>query len=148
MRFSKLENIVKNFAGRYLDARLVFAADVLLSLFGSFVVWGLTVLTANTPTYYLREISLIWISGSFVGSVLAFWLLKTYTIIIRHTTFKDVLRFVLSALLKALLLLAIIYIFKPNFVRTIFLMLILDVLITSFILLGVRLAMIAIYGIF
>lgn len=148
MRFTKLENIVKKFAGKYLDARLVFVADVLLSLFGSFVVWGLTVLTSNSPTYYLRDISLIWIAGSIVGSVVSFWFLKTYTIIIRHTTFKDVLRFALSALLKALLLLLIIHIFKPDFVRTIFLMLVLDVLITSFILLGVRLAMIAIYDMY
>ena len=51
--------------------------------------------------------TLIWMGSSFVFSFLLIWMLRTYRIIIRHTTLKDLAKFVFLSFCKALLIWAV-----------------------------------------
>ena len=99
------------FAHKFLDRRLVFVMDVCISLFATILV--------AVVSYFLgvdqiesRQFTIVWGVSSVLSSALMFYLLKTYTIVIRHFTFKDTLVMGLAVLGKAILICACIALFS------------------------------------
>ncbi|MBQ7622957.1 MAG: polysaccharide biosynthesis protein [Bacteroidales bacterium] len=93
---------------------------------------------------HTKVFSITWCVSSLAGSVLMFLALRTYAIIIRHTTFRDVVRFLLAVVGKSVLMGVSLLAFcnVNGFVPVILLA---DMLVTLLALLGVRLVMIWFY---
>ncbi|MBO4475660.1 MAG: polysaccharide biosynthesis protein [Bacteroidales bacterium] len=124
--------------------------DVVLSVLASMLVLLLTYLLVPEFLSGNRLFSLIWILSSFVSSVVLFLAVKTYTIIIRHTTFKDIVRFALALAGKVALMAVALLAFTISHAigNVVVVMLFADLLVSLLLLVGVRLLMIAAYDIY
>ena len=99
---SSLNKSLGKYVNKYLSTRLVFLIDMCLSLIASLIALVLVKLfTHHVDLIYFRPM-VVWGGASFIFSFLAIWGLRTYRIIIRHTTLKDLAKFVLVALFKVL----------------------------------------------
>ena len=107
-----IDNQMKRLSAKYLDSRLIMVMD----LFLSFLVSALVLLLAYTFRHgsfaHVTSLNLVWMASSVVGSAVMFWLLKTYTIIIRHTGFKDLVKFTLASAGKAAIMLVALVLFS------------------------------------
>ena len=128
---------------RFLNTRLIFVADVLLSCLASlFVVLGIHYLSESTNL--TGRFLIQYVGFSFLASTLMFLLTRTYRIIIRHFTAKDAIPFFIAALGKSLILLAITAT-SYSLGRAIPVILVMDFLLTLFLLVGIRILMIIAY---
>ena len=142
-RFGKL-------ASKFLSVQVVLMMDVLLSFLASALIAFVAYLVLKPDMAANNSFMVTWLAGSVVASALMFLATKTYVIIIRHTTFRDLLRFVAALLGKEVLLgVAILAFTSRHFItNAIWLMLLADFLISLLFILGVRLVMIAAYEIY
>ena len=146
---SNIDYRIGKLASKYLDVRLVLVMDVFLSVIASVTVMGFTYLLLRrvvNATYF----SIIWLSSSLLASIIMFLAAKTYIIIIRHTTFRDILRFFAALFGKAVLMGVSLIAFtkKHTLSDVVIVMLVCDLLISMLLLLGVRMLMIAVYDIY
>ncbi len=96
---NKLFAKLSTYVNRYLNTRLVFFIDMCLSLLASLFALVVVEMLSHTNLITIKALS-VWMGSSFVFSFLFIMLLRTYRIIIRHTTLKDLAKFVLVAFLK------------------------------------------------
>ena len=140
-----IKYILKYFNGKYLRSWLVLACDILISLAASVLVMvGIRVLV-DLPLFTHR-FWMIYMLTSLAVSVLAFILTRTYRIIIRHLTVKDMLPFVLAVTIKGIVIMAVMTL-AGRWSKWVVLLALCDMLLTAAFLLGVRLAMIFAYNI-
>ena len=93
---------LSKYVDKYLNTRVVFLMDMCLSMVASLI--SLVLVNLFSPIDLLGgKSTLIWMGSSFVFSFLLIWMLRTYRIIIRHTTLKDLAKFVFLSFCKALL---------------------------------------------
>ena len=137
------KSIIKYFNGRYLRSWVILVCDVALSLLVSLLVifsmraiTGVRFFAANTMATYM--------AASVLMSLLAFLITRTYRIIIRHLTFKDIIPFAFAAILKGGFMLAMM-IFTDHRTKMVLIVLLYDALLTFAILIGVRIALILLY---
>ena len=98
----KLNKTLVKYVNKYLSTRLVFFLDLCLSFVASLLALVLVdMFIPEVDLIRLKAIT-IWIGASFVFSFVSIWVLKTYRIIIRHTTLKDLAKFGLVSLFKVL----------------------------------------------
>ena len=142
-----IEKQFRRLASKYLDSRVVFAMDVFLSVGVSVLLLLITISFASSELVPRTHFSLTWILSSIVGSIVMFRVMRTYTIIIRHTSFKDILKFVIASTAKVLIMAIALLVFSSlNWL--VVLMLCVDVVFTLAVLTVVRLAMIAAYDLY
>lgn len=98
---NKLINLLKRYMTKYLSTRIVFLLDMIMSMIASVGTILLVKLFAQNDFLYTNESSL-WILSSAVFSFVFIWALRTYRIIIRHSTIKELGFFILVALFKVL----------------------------------------------
>ena len=98
----RLNKALGKYVNKYLSTRLVFLLDLCLSFFASLLALVLVDMFIQDVDLIRLKAITIWIGASIVFSFLAIWLLRTYRIIIRHTTLKDLAKFGLVSLLKVL----------------------------------------------
>ena len=138
-------NPLKKYVNQYLDAKVVFAIDFLLSFFASLVVMLALVFLAKTGSDYYRGVfSLWWLVSSIIGTVLGMLIFKSYKVVIRHTSLRDVLLYLMVLLVKIAvmgLMVGLICLFN----HSVALALLFDLLLTLFLLIAVRLLMFFIY---
>lgn len=97
---------LSKYVDKYLNTRVVFLMDMCLSMVASLI--SLVLVNLFSPLDLLGgKSTLIWMGSSFVFSFLLIWMLRTYRIIIRHTTLKDLAKFVFLSFCKALLIRAV-----------------------------------------
>lgn len=99
----KLIKKLNQYVSKYLNTRVIFAIDMVISLLAS----SLAVLLAKLimPVDVINGSSaIVWLSASLVASFFLIWSLRTYRIIIRHMTIREFGRFVLLSLFKVLVL--------------------------------------------
>ena len=97
----KLLKKLNHFAGQYLNTRVVFLLDMIMSLAASLL--ALVFLNMFVEKDLLANISTAyWMGSSFVGSFFLIWFLRTYRIIIRHMSIRELARFALLAFTKDL----------------------------------------------
>ena len=137
-------------ASSFMSVHLVLLMDVVLSVLASFIVGIVAYLVLKPGMPADVTFAWTWILSSLAGSALMFLATKTYVIIIRHTTFRDLLRFVLALLGKVALMCVCVLAFTKHRVVTnnLWLLLLGDFLFSLLLLLGVRLIMIAAYEIY
>ena len=142
-RFTKL-------VSSYLNVYLVLMMDVILSVLASLLVVSLVKLllpSQYSPDAVDKMFILVWLLSSAASSMVMFMATKTYTILIRHTTFRDIIRFVLALLGKVSIMVISILAFS-RFTKLVAVMLFVDLLVSLLLLLGIRLLMIVVYEIY
>ena len=138
-----LDKRINQLKSRYLNRKLVFVADFLLSIASSALVLLVVNLLAKSQIYagyffakYLAIAALFSIVGIYITG--------SYRIIIRHLGARDLVVFGMVALLKTLAILLLMPLFSDT-TRYVPYMVILDFLLTFFILVAVRLFLIIVY---
>ena len=138
------------FASKFLSVHLVLLMDVVLSFMASALVALVAYLALKPSIAANTSFIITWAASSILASLLMFLATKTYAIIIRHTTFRDLLRFVAALVGKVVLMgIAILAFTVRNTISNLlWLVLLADFLISLMFLLGVRLIMIAAYELY
>ncbi len=135
--------MLDRFKHRFLDRRLIFTMDICLSLLASVAV-AIIAFFCRVDAVESRAFNTVWGLSSLLGSALMFYVLKAYTIVIRHFTFKDTAVFGFAALGKAAIM-GLAVAVTVGFSVPVLLMLIADALLSLVILCMVRLLMIVVY---
>ncbi|MBR4391110.1 MAG: polysaccharide biosynthesis protein [Bacteroidales bacterium] len=131
---------------QYLNAKIVFAIDLVLSVLSSAFAL-LTLAFFASWDYYKGVFALWWIVSSLIGTVGGMLLFKTYKVVVRHTTLKDVMSYIWMLVIKILVMALVIWIACVMNSRVV-LALTYDFLFTLFLLIGVRLVMFIAYDVY
>ena len=136
---------LQSYTNRYLSTKIVFIVDILISVLASIC----TIVSVHILNHNVMDLSqtALWIIASAVYSALLFYLFKTFTIIIRHSTLRQLVRFVAVAFIKAIFL-ALTYSLIVGMKNIILVLAIVDFLFTLSLLLFLRLTMIIVYDAF
>ena len=129
----------------YFSSRLILAIDTVVAVFSTFVAYLLV------RGLFPHPIFTVWygvwlLAGSCLLSVISFVLFRTFRSIIRYSTLREVWKLGAAVLLKDALMFGYVLMLPQNSAPSMAAMgFLLDVLVTLFLLLGLRLGMIAIY---
>ena len=134
---------INRFKETFVREELIFALDMILSIAASIIVF-LGIELVFPDLFHSFEL-LIYLLASTVASFAFFLLLKTYKIIIRHLGARDIIPFALASMLKGIFLL-LVFVIAFSFQNWLFFVSVLDFLITFFLLIGIRIAMILVYS--
>jgi FlaA1/EpsC-like NDP-sugar epimerase len=145
------ENFMKQIAlyvSKYLSTRVVFALDLLICTLSSLLV--------TIPANYIigeylvgGRFVLLWTVAALVFSAVSAIIVKSYKIIIRHSTIRDLAGFPISVLYKDLMLGLCIFLMFPQIkLNSLFWLLCADFFINLSLLICVRMFMIILYDIF
>ena len=130
------------YTNRYLSTKIVFIADLVVSVLASVC----TIVSVHLLNHDVMDLSqtAIWIAAAAIYSVLLSYFFKTFTIVIRHSTLRQLSRFAALAILKAAAL-ALTYSLIVGMQSLILVLAIVDFVFTLSFLLFLRLAMILVY---
>ena len=137
---------LERYITEYLDSKAIFALDLFLSVVSSAFV----LLTLNffaSDSYYHGGFALRWLAASLISSIAAMLVFRSYELIVRHTSLRDLARYLITIAAKVVLM-GILLAITGTFNTTIILALFFDFLLTIFLLLAVRLAMTIVYDIY
>ena len=131
---------------RYLNSRLILAIDLVVSGVASLCALVLVRLLLP-PLSNISKFALLWIGCAGVYSFITFFLLKTYRSVIRHSTLREIAKFVVAVIGKELLLGLTILLYPPTplFGMHMLALLLFDLLLTLCGLILIRVAMIIVY---
>ena len=145
--FRMLPERLKRYMYEYLDTRVIFFTDLVLSCLSSVLVLFLVTLVASSKSTYQGHFALWWLLGALVSTVISLLLLQNYKIVIRHSQLRDLAGIFRISGLKVIIMLAILAI-ASIVNRTVLLALLLDFLLTSFLLIALRITMLLVYDIY
>ena len=105
---NKLRKLLDYAFTRYISTGFIFLLDVSLSFVSALlIVFGVHYIvsfsTSAEHLVYWNRFVWIWLVSTTFSSVAMFWLLKSYRIIIRHSSLSDIFRFGLAVLCATLL---------------------------------------------
>lgn len=133
---------------QYLSSRFILGLDLLTSMLASLCTLVLVRLLFRGLSGVV-ELSWVWLGLSFVASYCFFGLLRTYRIVVRHTTLRDIGKISLAVVGKELLLSVVIF-FSPSVSfadPAIVILCILDFLLTVCALMLCRVGMVIVYDV-
>ena len=145
LKMSKTIDIIKKYSDRYLNSKIIFTIDVILSAISSALVLLLAFFVVRSDVIS-REFSITYLISSVLASVLMFYITKTYRIIIRHLSVRDIGVFFVACLGKVLLTALVMVRYRE--LTTLWISLTADFLFTTFLLVGTRMVMIFAYQFF
>lgn len=134
---------INRFKETFVREEIIFALDMILSTAASIIVFLGVELTF--PDLFNSLVVLTFLLASIVASFSFFLILKTYKIIIRHLGARDIIPFALASIFKGFFLL-IVLVIGFGYSNWLLFVAVLDFLITFFLLIGVRIAMILVYN--
>ena len=140
-----LNQHLTKFTTQYMSTRLVFALDFALSVLSSLVTIGLMRFIVSA-SFFSSKVILIWSLSSLIFSFLYIWIFRTYRIIIRHTTIRELGLFALVSLCKVLSM-CVVFGFAVVFSTVLYVMVIADFFITFLAFFILRMSMILVYNI-
>lgn len=141
-----MANLIKQlnqFVGKYLNTRVVFALDMLMSLAASLLTIVLLNIFMNVNLLANRSL-IVWMGMAFVSSFFLIWGLRTYRIIIRHMTVREFGRFILVAFGKEIMV-GIVYALAVDNGIGLYILLLTDFFMTCAAFLVLRIAMLLAY---
>ena len=145
-----MANLIDRLAGKlstFLDSRVIFLLDCLLSLIAS--LFALLCLGFLRGTFYASgNFSLLWMLSSLVATIVAMLIFKGHKLIIRHTSLHDLFCFVKEVAVKFAIMFVVMLIAYRQFYTGVLFALIADALFTLFLLVFVRMGMIMVYNYF
>ena len=139
--------IEKYLSSRYFSSWLILAIDTVVSVFSTFVAYLLVRGLFPHPVFTVWY-GVYLLAGSCLLSVISFILFRTFRSVIRHTTLREVWKLGAAVLLKDVLMFAYVQLLPQSPLppqTAIALGFMLDVLVTLFLLLALRLGMIIFY---
>ena len=125
---NRIIKVLKGYMTKYLSTRIVFLLDMIMSTLASLGTILFFKLFSQDDFLFTNE-SLIWLIGSVVFSFAFIWGLRTYRIIIRHSTIKELGFFILVALFKVLMS-GFVYGLLFGFALSVLMMMIVDFFLT------------------
>ena len=134
-------------SNQYLSKRAIFTLDLILSMLSSLAV----VLISNSivaRNLFARDFVWPYLTAALVFTVLMTVLTRSYRIIIRHLVVRDIVVFFFVSLGKAVGILAALLAVLDTRFKHVFPFVLLDFFATFFVLVGVRIAMILVYGLY
>lgn len=134
---------INRFKETFVREEIIFALDMILSTAASIIVFLGVELTF--PALFNSLVVLTYLLASIVASFSFFLILKTYKIIIRHLGARDIIPFALASIFKGIFLFVVLVI-GFGYYNWLLFVAVLDFLITFFLLIGVRIAMILVYN--
>ena len=140
---NRLSEIFNKYLKKYVSTRTVFAMDVIISAAASFLAALLSSLVAHNDVFDFGH-ALVWMLIGAVAAALFILLFKTYRIIIRHTTLRQLARFACVAFGQAAITL-IIYSVAYGYSQTALFAAVSDVLLTFAALVIMRAFMVIVY---
>ena len=135
--------MVRRFS-KFLDVRVIYLMDTLLSELASLITLLLIGFFANNVVYSQSEFVLMWLLGALVSTIVAKFVFRSYKIVIRHTSFNDIMRFAFEVVGKEVLFVVFILLWS-GFHRGLLIALGVDAMLTLCLLMSVRLIMISVY---
>jgi len=148
---TKLPKNIERLRKNYLSTKVILAMDLVLSLISTFIVL-LIVSFLTTSPIYTPHFYVIILLVSFFSSLLMMLVTGTFRIIIRHLRIRDIGPFIIVSLVKALIILVVTGFLSGEVLGQTFVLRTLayisvfgDFMLTLFLLLGTRLAMIIAY---
>ena len=133
---------------QYLSAKVIFAIDLVLSVFASaIVVLTLVFFAKSGAAVYRGMFSLWWMISSVVGTIAGMLLFKSYNVVVRHTTLRDLLNYILALSVKVILM-GLVVGFVRIFNASVVVALALDFLLSLFLMICVRLVMFWVYDMY
>ena len=133
---------------QYLSAKVIFAIDLVLSVFASaIVVLTLVFFAKSGAAVYRGVFSLWWMISSVVGTIAGMLLFKSYNVVVRHTTLRDMLNYILALSVKVILI-GVVVGFVRIFNASVVVALALDFLLSLFLMICVRLVMFWVYDMY
>ncbi|MBP5662957.1 MAG: polysaccharide biosynthesis protein [Bacteroidales bacterium] len=142
---SVFSRLVRRFS-KYLDVKIVFLMDTLLSMLASLITL-LLIGYFGGEVYSEQEFVILWLSGAFAATLVSKIIFRSYKIVIRHTTFSDILRFSFETVAKDVILLLIIILWRGVH-RGVFAAMAVDGMMTISLILLLRMVMITVYKFF
>ena len=139
--------IEKYLSSRYFSSWLILAIDTVVSVFSTFVAYLLVRGLFPHPVFTVWY-GVYLLAGSCLLSVISFILFRTFRSVIRHTTLREVWKLGAAVLLKDVLMFVYVQLLPQSPLppqTAIALGFMLDVLVTLFLLLALRLGMIILY---
>ena len=135
---------ITKYISEYLSSEVIFVIDIVTAVISAFVVLLiLNLLTGSVA--FTGSFALLWLGGTTVFSAVAMAIFKTYNVIVRHATLKDIRKYVF-AILTATILLGGLLAVTGFFSKTIFFALFANFLLTVVLVMAVRFLMVDIYG--
>ena len=142
-----LPSRLKKYLFEYLDTKVIFFIDLTLSFLSSVLILFFVSLLSSSETFYLGRFAFWWMGASILASIISLLIFKNHKVVIRYSQLRDLLGIFRVSTVKVVLMLPVIV--SGSMVnRTVLLALLADFLLTSVLLIGVRIAMIFVYDIY
>ena len=135
---------ITKYISEYLSAKVIFALDLVTAVTSAVITLLVLSFLAHTPIYN-GTFALWWVGGTAVISAMAMVIFKTYNVIVRHATLKDIRRYV-WAILFANFLLGILLAAASIFNKSVLVALLANFLLTLVMVLAIRILMVDVYG--
>ncbi len=142
-----LPSRLKKYLFEYLDTKVIFFIDLTLSFLSSVLILFFVSLLSSSETFYLGRFAFWWMGASILASIISLLIFKNHKVVIRYSQLRDLLGIFRVSAVKVVLMLPVIV--SGSMVnRTVLLALLADFLLTSVLLIGIRIAMILVYDIY
>ena len=141
-----LHKIVRKLSN-FIDSKVIFVTDCLLSVTSSlFALLALGFVRGSL--YQSGRFALLWIPSALVATIIAMLVFKGHKLIIRHLSPKDMMCFVKETVLKILLMTLVMLVYYHTIYTGVLIALGADFLFTLFLLVFVRVVMVAGYQLY
>ena len=134
-----LNNLTK-YLYKYISTKLIFLVDMAVSCCASLITLCLVNIITVRDLLALRP-AVLWLGSSFFFSFIFIWVFRTYRIIIRHMTIRELARFVMVALCKAFMM-GFVFALLDTPSRVLYVMMMADFFFTFVMFFMVRVAMV------
>ena len=134
---------LSKYVTEFLSPKIIFAIDLSFSLLASGIALfpGLFLFD---PSNITLAVAVTWMCGSLVFSFFSMLLFRTYKVIVRHTTLRDMANYVLAFVVKDLFMLSLMW--PLGWVdASIVVALVVDVILSMFLIICIRIFMVQIF---
>lgn len=138
-----LNNLTK-YLNKYISTKLIFLVDMAVSCCASLITLYLVNIITVRDLLALRP-AVLWLGSSFFFSFIFIWVFRTYRIIIRHMTIRELARFVMVAFCKAFMM-GFVFALLDTPSRVLYVMMMADFFFTFVMFFMVRVAMVVAYS--
>lgn len=137
------KNLTK-YLNRYLSTKFIFLIDMAMSCCASLITLYLVNIITVRDLLALKP-AVLWLGSSFFFSFIFIWVFRTYRIIIRHMTIRELGRFVMVAFCKSMLM-GFVFAMLDNPSKVLYVMMMADFFFTFVMFFMLRVAMLVAYS--
>lgn len=139
-----LFNNLTKYLNRYLSTKFIFLIDMTMSCCASLITLYLVNIITVRDLLALKPV-VLWLGSSFFFSFIFIWVFRTYRIIIRHMTIRELGRFVMVAFCKSMMM-GFVFAMLDNPSKVLYVMMMADFFFTFVMFFMLRVAMLVAYS--